>query len=505
MPEESSIVQTARKLTGHELSAENWLSAYFSTVCTAPNAQRHVDHWKWVENLKPGVRPKAKIDIWPRGGGKSTTGELTAARVCTCLTRRFMLIVAGTQDQANQRVGAIATHFERMGVKRAVNQFGNSKGWRLDLLRTDNGFNVLAYGLDAAARGVKLDEFRPDFIFLDDIDGLLDTPETTQKKIDVLTKTVLPTGSIDCAVLYVQNRILEFGVMSQLADGTAEFLLDREPISEEPAVYGLRVEREEQEGGNYLYRIREGVASWEGQPLNACEDFINTYSLSAFKQECQHEVSGAGGFVFNADMLGTIQSQDVPPLSRVCLAGDFAATEGGGDYTALGLLGVDSVGRYYLLAVVRGQWGSERVNEVTTKACEYYLIRYQNWTFRLPKDPAAAGDRAALADRKLFEKWRPKILPVTGKKKDRAKDGAEQVNLGNVYLVQQDLPDCFKGYVDDLGWRRWHMNFRQELKQFREDEKHERDDQVDMFSDAFNEIHLKKTVTSKKVRTGGYV
>ena len=61
---------------------------------------------------------------------------------------------------------------EKCGIERAVNKYGYSKGWNAQKLRTANGFNVLAFGLDTGARGVKLDNLRPDMIILDDIDEM---------------------------------------------------------------------------------------------------------------------------------------------------------------------------------------------------------------------------------------------------------------------------------------------------------------------------------------------
>jgi len=403
-----------------------------------------------------------------------------------------MLVVSETQDQANKHVQAIASYLERIGIGRDVNTYGNSKGWRLDLLRADNGFNVLAFGLDAGARGVKLDEFRPDIIVPDDIDGLHDTLVTTAKKIETLTRTVFPAGSPDCAYLFVQNRILEFGVMSQLADGTAEFLLDREPISEEPAILGLRVELELQEDGQRLYRIVEGEPTWAGQNLEVCERDINDFGLAAFKTEKQHEVQGAQGVFFKTGELRTIAPEDVPPLISVCLAGDLAATEGGGNHTALALMGLAANKTYYLLAMIRGQWGSEKVRAVIDIACAYYRPMFPKWKLHLPQDPGQAGKDQKTQMGRRYASQSAVIESVSGKKAARATGLAEEVNKGNVYLVEQDLPECFAPYMEDLTWIRWHMGLREEMRKFREDEQHDADDQVDAESDAFNELTTKK-------------
>jgi hypothetical protein len=42
-------------------------------------------------------------------------------------------------------------------------------------------------------------------MIFDDIDGELDTIETTDKKETIITKKLLPAGAKDCAILFVQN------------------------------------------------------------------------------------------------------------------------------------------------------------------------------------------------------------------------------------------------------------------------------------------------------------
>lgn len=266
----------------------NWLPAYFPTATSRPLADRHRNLWEWIDALEPGVRPHARVESWPRGGGKSTSTELGVVYVGHRLTRRFALYVSATQEQANKHVQAIGNRFERIGIGRAVNKYGNSLGWKVDLLRTDHGFNVLALGLDAAARGVKLDDYRPDLIIFDDVDGRHDTERTIKKKTDTITETIIPAGSADCAVLFVQNRIHSASIMAQLIDGTADFLLRRE-VFEEPAVVGLEYESVETEDGRREYRITGGAPTWEGQPLATCEAQMNDWGRAAFLREAQHD------------------------------------------------------------------------------------------------------------------------------------------------------------------------------------------------------------------------
>jgi len=273
---------------------------------------RHVRLLEWFEVLAPGVKPRARVEVWPRGGAKSSTGELGVVRlgarevewqteradedgsvrrvVEVRPPRRFVLYVSGTQNQANKHLAAIEIKFEQLGVPPLVGAYGNSKGWKVDLLRTSNGFNVLALGLDAAARGLKLDDFRPDLIIFDDIDSRHDSPDVVEKKIETITDSILPAGSTDCAVLFLQNKIHKNSVVSQLCDGRAKFLLTREPAKVEPAMRDLEIEQSETATGLYVYRITGGEATWEGQDIETCQGQINEWGRAAFMREAQHKV-----------------------------------------------------------------------------------------------------------------------------------------------------------------------------------------------------------------------
>jgi hypothetical protein len=268
----------------------SWLKQKFPSYVTANFASRHVELWDWVDSIEKGVRPRPFVATWARGGAKSTTAELSVARVGEKQTRRYVWYISSTQDKADKHVESIATLLENSGVERAVGKYGNSKGWRRERLRTSTGLTVDALGLDVGARGAKVEDQRPDMIILDDVDENEDAPHTTLKKIDLITKSILPAGSNDCAVLFIQNLIHLDSIASRLVDGRADFLVDRVVSGPFPAIDNLTYE---QHKGRFV--ITGGVATWEGQNLKVCQAQIDTWGLSAFLQEAQHEVDKTGG------------------------------------------------------------------------------------------------------------------------------------------------------------------------------------------------------------------
>jgi hypothetical protein len=216
-----------------------------------------------------------------------------------------VLYVSSTQQQADDHVQNVAGLLESPSVEahfpalaaRSLGKYGNSRGWRRNRLRTEAGLIVDALGLDTAARGVKLDEQRPDMLILDDIDDAADSPPTTQKKIIAITQKLLPAGSPDAATLAVQNLVHHEGVFARLAgvaSESADFLADRIVSGPHPALKGFAVEK--QPDGKW--RIAAGAATWEGQSRDICQRQINDWGIRAFRAEAQHERTPPEGQAF---------------------------------------------------------------------------------------------------------------------------------------------------------------------------------------------------------------
>lgn len=219
--------------------------------------------------------------------------------------RRYALYICEKQDQADDHVANIAALLESESVERyyplmaerALGKYGNSRGWRRNRLRTAQGFTVDALGLDVAARGVKLEDMRPDLIVFDDIDSESDSMETIAKKVRTITTKLLPAGSGDAAVLAVQNLIHYEGVFAALAgvaSEPAEYLSDRIVSGPHPAILGLKTEK--QPDGKH--KIVAGAPTWAGQDIARCQSDINQYGLRAFLSEMQHTRSAPIGQAF---------------------------------------------------------------------------------------------------------------------------------------------------------------------------------------------------------------
>ncbi len=301
----------------------DWLRANFPNYVRADFAQRHVDLWDWVWSIQKGSRPRPFVGLWPRGGGKSTSAELATTALGLRQMRSYALYVCETQEQADKHVATIASQLEAIGVERAVNKYGSSRGWRRNRLWTATGFVVDALGLDTASRGLKVDDKRPDLIVLDDIDGLHDTKDATDKKQETLTQTVLPTGTGDCAVLAVQNMVHRDSIFERLTKQPAPFLVDRILSGPFMALVGFSYDYDP---ATERYRVLGGVPTWAGQSAQDCENAINTGGIIAFKRESQHDLGDAEGALWQSANIEKHRVAVAPELVRVVVALDPSAT-----------------------------------------------------------------------------------------------------------------------------------------------------------------------------------
>jgi cob(I)alamin adenosyltransferase len=323
--------------TDTNLPVALWLKKHLPQYVGFEFAPRHERLWAWVEAMQKKVRPRPFTAFWPRGGGKSSTAELAVVRVGFRRVRRYGWYISGTQDKADKHVETIASILEGMGrcdqklSSRKVGKYGNSKGWRRSRVWTASDLTVDALGLDVGSRGAKVENARPDFMVIDDVDDKHDSAEIIKKKIETITTSVLPAGSRDCAILFVQNIIHPNSIAARLAnlakfeDGQ-EFLIDREISGPYPAIEGLTYELRYDDALNRpRYFITGGKETWQGQDLRTCELQINDWGLTAFLQEAQHEVEQRGGIWDHIEFRHCKQA-DVPDLVRGCVWCDPAVT-----------------------------------------------------------------------------------------------------------------------------------------------------------------------------------
>ncbi|MCP3858695.1 MAG: hypothetical protein GY704_03495, partial [Phycisphaeraceae bacterium] len=355
--------------------------------------------------------------------------------------------------------------------KTAVGEF---RDWRKARIRTGSGFALDAFGMDQAMRGAKVGSERPDWLILDDFEEYADTVNKTKKRRDEITRTILPAGSDDAAVLVIQNRIRSDSIMSTLLDGTADFLNDRIVSGPWPQIEGLEVdtvdELDDDGATRPRHRIVAGRPTWpEGLGIGVSEREMNDEGLVAWRAEKQHETDIEEGDLFPRDMWRTAEAG--PDGLRFVRAWDLASTEGGGDHTVGVLMGRnDKTGDIWVLDVIRGQWGTAKVEDTVAAAADADADRYGKHKVETVIEKPTGSDG---------EHWRTRVLPghkvklvkATGSKEDRATAYSADQQRAKVHLV--DAGD-------------WHGPWIREHAQFPDFGRY--DDIVDAAAHAYNRL-----------------
>jgi predicted phage terminase large subunit-like protein len=437
-----------------------WLLRTFPTYFQTPQGQpiplapHHEELWRWIWGLRPGMAQPPLISILARGGGKSVSAELGSAVIGYFGLRRYGLYISANQSQADDHVTNVATAMEHLGIDRAVNKYGASRAWRISRLRTADGFTMDAYGLDAATRGVRIDEARPDLLIFDDVDEQHDTPLTIQKKILTLTRKILPTGTSRTAVLGVQNIPNKDGIFAQLADGRATFLMDRTVAGPYPALRDLPLQdwftREDQPDGTVKLRLTGGTPVWAGQGLAECEALLTLIGPQSFLVEVQHRLDVLEGELFKRHWFPLVQ--DWPRAASLVRAWDFAGTEakpGADPDWTVGTLMAMLGGRFWIVDMVRVRTTPKQVEDLVRQTAILDGPGVEIW---LEQEGGSSG-------KTVIEDYRRRVLlgfPVyalhpTGDKLLRVKAISSAAEAGNVALVQAPWNETFLQEICLLG------------------------------------------------------
>jgi hypothetical protein len=284
-----------------------WLTTLFPHLFTLKLAPHHEELWRWYWAAliaKRDVLPlpgliNAFFSIWSRGHAKSTHARITPIAEAAVVGFGYCLYTSGTQELANSHVSEIEGLLDNKIVqyyypdicRPAKSSISNqSKSWRQDLLRTESGYIIQAIGLNVGIRGANKGNMRPSLIVPDDVDDKKDSPTVAEHKADTLLSSVLPTKGNQTLVICAQNLIHEHGVINQIVTDRRRALVRAIISGPHPAVKGLKTE-EVNINGRIVDKIVAGTPTWPGYDLNRCQEDIDTYGLSAFKRECQHELN----------------------------------------------------------------------------------------------------------------------------------------------------------------------------------------------------------------------
>ena len=446
-----------------------------------PWAPYHVEAWAWWAGIEQLVTPPAGVFCWFRNAGKSSWLQLMFAVSALVRLRGYGWWV-GAKEAA--QVDKVATVGALLSTPRVVAAFptetaafvdpmsGVARDVRQGRVATAT-FALDAVGMDQALRGALRYSIRPGLIALDDIEEIDETSYMRGRKQTTVTKKIIPAGSKDVAMMWVQNRISDDTLMAKMLDGELDWFRDKTVSGPWPQIDGLEWELVDTGDGVPLYEIVGGVPTWpEGAGIEVSTREMNNEGIGAFLTEKQHEGDTQEGDRFPRDVWRRADSPPAPPLR--CVRGwDVAgSSDKDADFTAGVLIGVDGKGRFWVLDVVRGRLEPDERDELMVLTAEGdQELGFGRVKQLVEKQPGAAGkewnDRFS---REVFVGLPHEMVAPLGSKTWRADTWSKQVRSGRAVLVGGEW---VKGFV------REHALFPDLGKN---------DDQVDAASYAVNEL-----------------
>ena len=191
-------------------SLEKFAKTYFPDIYASEFSPLHKEFFASVEDIifnKPN-RKNFYVRAAPRGHGKSQVLSHLLPLHCICYkTKRNILIISDTLDQAKSFISAIKTELEENELLRA--DFGDlvsEEKWSQDKIVTSNKVQVFGRGAGQKLRGAKaFGSVRPDLIVVDDLenDEQVLTEQQRKKLFDWFMKALLPTGSPTTDYVYI--------------------------------------------------------------------------------------------------------------------------------------------------------------------------------------------------------------------------------------------------------------------------------------------------------------
>jgi len=295
--------------TAIETDWRTWLRSVGPRTFSREFSTFHAEFWDWYWRVTNKLRNGEPLTgemlvflaLWARGFGKSAHAEWAAIAEGALLGRGYVLYVSGTQSLADGHVSAIRERLESPEIEKyypglaspQIGRHGNQFGWRQNFLRTQNGWAIRPIGLDVGVRGGRVGDLRPTLIIFDDVDSEEDSPLVVKRKMDIISRSIIPAGGPTTRILGPQNLIHRNSVFNQIFTRRTSILTKRLISGPYPAFLDLEKEaiRLRQTDNGPEYYIDGGRPAWPGIDLEECEKFLNDSGPESFLAEYQHDFS----------------------------------------------------------------------------------------------------------------------------------------------------------------------------------------------------------------------
>lgn len=285
-----------------ETSGTTWAKHFFPNLFSRPFAKYQEEFWEWGWGIESETEHRPRVECQPRGVGKSTNAEAWCVSLVARKKRKMIGYVSLNEEKASKHFDGIKSMLESEAIQQAyphckprIQKLRDAtQQWSREAIVMDSGAMIVPLTLLGSSRGWKSSEgSRFDVIVLDDIDALGQTPEYTQKLIDMLKGEILAAGYDKTVVVMPQNLIYRDSICSQIKDQRADILSNRHFCGPYPLLKSYEAVKVDIAGdttGAQEWIITAGEPFDPAIDIKYAESLLNTYGKALFDRECQQLV-----------------------------------------------------------------------------------------------------------------------------------------------------------------------------------------------------------------------
>ena len=256
-------------------------------------------------------------------------------------------------------------------------------------------------------------------------DALSDTKRNTALRVFDETLPTRLNNPASSAIVVIMQRLHQDDVSGHILErdlGYTHLCLPMEFEQERKCITSIGFSDPRTEEGELLFPARF--------PREVVERDKQVMGAMAVAGQLQQRPAPRGGGLLQADRL---QIGDPPGAMKSVRYWDKAGTSGGGCFTAGVKVGKDGDGRFWILDVVRGQWGAPERERMIKQTAQVDGVPVPVW---IEQEPGSGGKESAESTVRNLAGFVCYADRVTGAKETRAEPFAAQVASGNVWIAR---------------------------------------------------------------------
>ena len=425
------------------------------TPCATPDFHREM--WGMVCDDNPMVAIAA-----PRGHAKTTTVTMAYVLANALFGEKdCIMIVSSTYDLSARFMASLKGYlYDNEGIKANFGPFKFEKDTEDEIIVTTKygKFCVAGKGSEqGSVRGWKWGEKRPNLIICDDVenDEIVQSPDRRKKFMSWFLNVLLPCGGRGCKFRVV-GTVLHFDSLLENLLGDETWLSKR---------YSAHASFDD-------FTKILWPEMWPEERLRARrQSYINRNNTEGYSQEYLNvPVSVQDRYFRNEDMLDMNEddkdNNERRKMSYYAAADLAISKKQTGDYTVIGVMGVDSLNFKHIVDIRKGRWDSlEIINEILSVNARY---KPELFGIEIGQIEKAIGPFLDTEMRKRGEYVNLQPLRPAGDKPTRAKSFQAMHKSGSVKFDKDAS---------------WYMGLEDEMMKFTNSgAKSGHDDQIDVMS-----------------------